>query len=202
MNTTQPIEIGRVLRASTEGFTCGTRSPDIQYPSLGSFVQSNHEHSDLTIVGVITTIRIDDDPLVRQLIMASDLNMSALRDQRENRLIPVEIDVLSVGYVQDGQVFYNLPPRPPMSLDAVSLCNPADVAYFTDKLDFLRLILNSASLNGATPDLLGTAIRHATQTRPTDEQHDYLIQAGRYLAGLLSHDMTMLRYILTMLRPT
>jgi hypothetical protein len=199
MVVTEQIEIGRVLRASTEGFTCGTRSQEIEYPSFGSFVQTSHSDGELVVIGLITAIRIDDDPLVRQLIMASRMEESDLRDQRENRLVPVEIDVLCIGYIQNDMPFYNLPPRPPLSLDPVMLCSPEAVVYFTQRLDFLRLILNGN--NGSVADLLGASIRKASEARPPRERTEFLIAAGRQLAGVLSYDMSLLQYVLNMIRP-
>jgi hypothetical protein len=159
-----------------------------------------HQAGELIVVGVIMAIRVDDDPLVRQLIMAGAGNLSAVRDQRENRLVPVEIDVLNVGYVLKDMVFHNLPPRPPLSLDPVTLCAAEDVAYFTRQLDFLRLIASNGGTSVA--DLLGAAIQKAAATRHSRaEQTDFLIRAGRHLAAILSHDMLMLQYVLKMIRP-
>ncbi len=198
-------EIGRVLRASTDGFTCGTRSPEIGRPSFGAFVQTTSTAVDyeLTVMGVITEIRIDDDPLIRQLVMASGMEESILRDQRENRMVPVEIEVLSVGYIytskQGLQPFYSLPPRPPLSLDPVSLCGAEEIVYFTDGLDFVRLIVNA----GAVPmvDLLAASIREAAAARSPEHQHDFLVKAGRRLAELLSGDLTTLKHVLNMISP-
>lgn len=194
------IEIGRVLRASTEGFTCGTRSQALDSPTFGAFVQSLHSNEDLLVIGVVTAIRVDDDPLVRQLIMASHMADNVLRDQRENRLVPVEIEVLNVGYVQSGRVYYNLPPRPPLSLDLVTLCHPQDIAEFTEHFDFLRLILNAKGVS--TTDLLGAVLRNSAKVRHPEQQRPFLVGAGRHLAALLSHDLSMLQHILQMIRPT
>lgn len=199
--TTKVNEIGRVLRASTDGFTCGTRSQEIHYPSFGAFVQTYHSNGngDLTVIGLITAIRIDDDPLVRQLIMASNMNQAALRDQRENRMIPVEIEVLNIGYIHNGRPYYNLPPRPPMSLDPVCLCEADHIEYFTTGLDFLRIILNAKGIS--TVDLLSATIREAASARHPSKQRDFLVAAGRRLAGLLSHDLNTLQEVLNMIRP-
>jgi hypothetical protein len=69
--------------------------------------------------------------LVRQLITAQDVPEEVLRDNRENRNVPVEIGVLALGYEQEGRIFHLLPPRPPLSLDAIFLCSPGEVAHFT-----------------------------------------------------------------------
>jgi len=202
--STPYTEIGRVLRASTNGFTCGTRSQEVQYPTFGAFVTTNHEtDGNLAVVGLITAIRIDDDPLVRQLIMAGndlDGDGNLLRDQRENRLVPVEIDVLNIGYVQGDKAYYNLPPRPPLSLDPVYLCEPYFIHAFTEKLDFLRLVLNASQLS--TVDLVGAAILKAATAYPQEVRRAFLVAAGRELAGLLSHDMAMLQAILKIIRPS
>lgn len=199
MAVIESVEIGRVLRASTEGFTCGTRSQEIEFPAFGSFVQTAHPNNDLVVLGLITAIRIDDDPLVRQLIMANNVNGNTLRDQRENRLVPVEIEVLNIGYVQGDVPFYNLPPRPPLSLDPVMLCESGEIEYFTQNLAFLRLILYGGG--GSTPDLLGAAIRKAANARAPEFRREFLVAAGRQLAGMLSHDLTMLQQVLSMIRP-
>ncbi len=197
------IEIGQVLRASTEGFTCGTRSSELRYPAFGAFVRTLplDEQDEVTVLGVITAIRVDDDPLVRQLVMASDRNIAAVRDQRENRMVPVEIDVLNVGYVLRGkQVFHTLPPRPPMSLDAVHLCEPAEVDFFVQQdseVGFFRLILNARVPNNI--ELLAAVIRNIAAARTADNY--FLVEAGRQIARLLSHDPQTLHYFLSLIRP-
>lgn len=198
-------EIGRVLRASTDGFTCGTRSPEIGRPAFGAFVQTTSVAFDyeLTVIGVITQIRIDDDPLIRQLVMAGSMDESILRDQRENRMVPVEIEVLNIGYIynnkQGAEIYYSLPPRPPLSLDPVMLCSAEEVASFTREIDFVRLIVNA----GAAPiaDLLAATIREAAVARPQEDQHEFLVRAGRRLAELMSGDLATLKHVLTMISP-
>lgn len=198
----EAFEIGHVLRASTEGFTFGTRSQDVLYPTFGAFVQSYNQHSndDLTIVGVITSIKIQDDPLVRQLIMASDMNPAAVRDQRVNRLVPVEIDVLSIAYVQDARLHNSLPPRPPLSLDPVMLCNTDQIYVITQQVDFFRLILSASGVPNNV-ELLAAVVRSAADARPDEERVDFLVNAGRHLAGLLGSDLQMLKHALQLIRP-
>lgn len=199
--TDQPPIIGSVLRASTVGYVCGTRSQEIVYPSFGAFVRTRHgQMGDIDVIGLIHLISIDDDPLVRQLVLANTMNVAAQRDQRENRMVPVEIGVVNVGYVQHGRIFHNLPPRPPLSLDAVQLCDEALVREFTDGLDWLRLVLNS---NGDVPteELLAAALLHAAQARPDAERRPFLVRAGRRLAALLSHDLPRLQHLLKLIKP-
>ena len=118
-------QIGYVLRASTSGFDFGTRGNHInEQHSFGSFVltQVAGDGVPCYAIGLIYAIRISDDPFVRELVMAESLDASALMDQRQNRLIPIETMVLNIGYVYaDGIIVHSMPPRPPLSLTPVYL---------------------------------------------------------------------------------
>jgi hypothetical protein len=124
------IEIGRLLRSGTTGFVVGCRVNQLSAPSFGALVRVPLEE-DYQVYGLIYDIHIDDDGLVRQLITAEDVPEEVLRDNRENRNVPVEIGVLAVGYENDGRIYQLLPPRPPLSLDTIYLCSPEELARFT-----------------------------------------------------------------------
>lgn len=191
--------IGRVLRASTVGYDCGTRSSDANEPSFGAFVRAQRRGESNDIIGLIYAIRIDDDPLVRQLIMANNINAATIRDQRENRMVPIEISVVNVGYIENGTAYYSLPPRPPLSLDPVYLCDETLVRDFTETFDFFRLILNTSQV--PSEELLAAAIKHAVQSRPGREQRTFLVRAGQKLAALLSGDLPRLNHLIRLIRP-
>jgi hypothetical protein len=194
--------VGRVLRASTTGYACGTRSNGLETPTFGAFVRTQHEvgiGAETTVIGLIYAINIDDDPLVRQLIMANNLNVAAIRDQRENRMIPVEVSILNIGYVYKGEAYYTLPPRPPMSLDPVYLCDADTILRFTEDADFFRLVFNAS--DAPMEELIAAALKQAAAARPLPEQHDFLVMAGRRLAQLMSHDLTRLNHVLRLIRP-
>lgn len=139
------IEIGRLLRAGTTGLVAGCRVTQMDVPSFGALV-----HAPLgqgyRVFGLIHDIHIDDDGLVRQLVTADHVSAEVMHDNRERRIVPVEISVLSVGYEQDGVVHHLLPPRPPLSLDVIYLCDDPDVVLFTARLGYLRHILRSTDL--------------------------------------------------------
>jgi len=124
------IEIGRLLRSGTTGFVVGCRVNQLNAPSFGALVRVplGAEHQ---VYGLIYDIHIDDDGLVRQLITAEDVPEEVLRDNRENRNVPVEIGVLVVGYEAKGRIYHLLPPRPPLSLDAIYLCSSQEIVRFT-----------------------------------------------------------------------
>lgn len=195
----QPV-IGNVLRASTVGYVCGTRSQDILHPSFGAFVRTQHaQNDDVEVIGLIYAISIDDDPLVRQLILANNMPHATVRDQRENRMVPLEISVVNIGYLQYGKVFHNLPPRPPLSLDPVQICDNECIVTFTQRFDFLRLVLNTSDV--PAEELLAASLLHAARARPQSERYNFLVNAGRRLASLLSHDLPRLQHLLRLIRP-
>lgn len=124
------IEIGRLLRSGTTGFVIGCRVNQLNAPSFGALVRVPLE-AEYDVYGLIYDIYIEDDGLVRQLITAEDVPEEVLRDNRENRNVPVEIGVMAVGYEKDGRILHLLPPRPPLSLDTIYLCSPDEIVRFT-----------------------------------------------------------------------
>ena len=139
---TDQIEIGRLLRAGTTGFIAGCRVNQLDAPSFGALVRAPLGNG-YQIFGIIYDIHIDDDGLVRQLVTADNVSAEVMKDNRERRIVPVEMSVLAVGYEQDGRIFHLLPPRPPLSLDVIYKCDEKDIARFTERFGYFRHILNS-----------------------------------------------------------
>jgi hypothetical protein len=139
---TQQIEIGRLLRAGTTGFVAGCRVNQLDAPAFGALIRAPLSDK-YQVYGLIHDIHIDDDGLVRQLVTADNVSAEVMRDNRERRIVPVEMSVLAVGYEQDGKVHHLLPPRPPLSLDVIYLCDENDIVRFTGKLGYFRHILNA-----------------------------------------------------------
>ena len=129
------IAIGRLLRSGTTGFVIGCRVNQLSAPKFGGMVRVPLEDG-CQVFGLINDIHIDDDGLVRQLITADEVPEEVLRDNRENRNIPVEIAVLTLGFSRDEKIFHLLPPRPPLSLDAIYLCTSEEIAKFTGSGQF------------------------------------------------------------------
>jgi hypothetical protein len=141
------IEIGRLLRAGTTGFTAGCRVSQFTVPAFGELVRAPLGDS-YQVYGLIYDIHIDDDGLVRQLVTSENVSDEVLKDNRERRIVPVEMSVLAVGYEQDGKIYHLLPPRPPLSLDVIYLCDAKDVARFTTagRFGYFRHILGAKEL--------------------------------------------------------
>lgn len=138
------IEIGRLLRANTAGFVVGCRVNQLEAPSFGYLVRVPQENG-YQIFGLIHDIHIDDDGLVRQLVTAEGVDESVIADNRLNRNIPLEMSVLAVGYADGDRILHLLPPRPPLSLDLIYLCEPEEIRRFTasGRFGYFRHILRN-----------------------------------------------------------
>lgn len=198
---TQSDTVGRVLRASTTGFDCGARGSTIDERHVfGAFVKVPiAEDRSMYAYGLIYAIKIEDDPLARELVMASIVDNTALLDQRENRMVPVEICVINIGFQNGGALMQALPPRPPLSLSEVQLCSGDEIYVFTQRFDFFRLVLSASEVQ--SDELLAAAVRYAAWAYPDQERYDFLVRCGRQLAGLLSHDLKRLSRVLALIKP-
>lgn len=141
------IEIGRLLRAGTTGFIAGCRVNQLDLPSFGALVCAPVT-GGYKVYGLIHDIHIDDDGLVRQLVAADHVSEEVIRDNRDQRIVPVEMSVLTVGYELDGRIYHLLPPRPPLSLDMIYLCDEKDLVRFTStgRFGYFRHLLSSQEL--------------------------------------------------------
>ena len=170
MDKTMNQEIGRILRASTTGFAVGCRVNQLSVPAFGGLICAQPVDEREAIYGLIYDMHIDDDPLVRRLVLAENPPESVINDQRNNRLLPIEMSVLAVGYQLNGRIHHGLPPRPPLNLDPVELVsNPDDVRTFTDNLGYLRLILRNVGSNVPVDQLLVAHINNVYQIRGGDD---------------------------------
>lgn len=167
MSTNQ--EIGRVLRASTTGFIAGCQVAQLALPAFGCLVKAQPVDEREAIYGLIYDMHIDDDPLVRRLVLADNPPETVINDQRRNRLLPVEMSILAVGYRLDGRIYHGLPPRPPLNLDPVQLCiESEEVVEFTDRLGYLRLILRAADSPVPVDQLLVAHVANVYHCRGDD----------------------------------
>ena len=95
--------VGRILRANTRGYACGTHSSRIgDLHDFGAFVKAPVANATdgAQVIGLIYKVDIQDDQLVTELVMGENVPPNVLRDQRENRMVPVEVSVLNVGHTQ------------------------------------------------------------------------------------------------------
>lgn len=189
------IEIGRLLRSGTAGFVVGCRVSQLDAPSFGAMVRVPLEKS-YQVYGLIYDIHIDDDGLVRQLITAEEVPEEVLRDNRENRNVPVEIGVLALGYQEGSQIFHLLPPRPPLSLDAIYLCTPEEIVQFTSAghFGYFRHVLRDE--NKPVDELLAAHLKAARAAHETEGDKDWFAGALGELIALKRDDYQALTALL------
>jgi hypothetical protein len=179
---TQPIEIGRLLRAGTTGFIAGCRVNQLSVPSFGALVRAPLTDG-YQVYGLIHDIHIDDDGLVRQLVTADGVSEEVMKDNRERRIVPVEMSVLAVGYEQDEKIHHLLPPRPPLSLDVIYLCEDKDIIRFTERFGYFRHILNGKDV--PVGEVVAAHILQAGKARG--------VESGKWIESATQEVITLLR---------
>jgi len=187
-----PIEIGRLLRAGTTGFVAGCRVSQLTVPAFGALVRAPLEDG-YQVYGLIHDIHIDDDGLVRQLVTAEAISDEVMRDNRERRIVPVEMSVLAVGYEQDGKVFHLLPPRPPLSLDVIYSCSENESERFVKagRFGYFRHILNAKDI--PVSEVLSA---HIQQVRDVTKDQAWAEAAIHEIISLLRDDYPALMSVL------
>jgi hypothetical protein len=194
----QEIEIGRLLRAGTAGFVAGCRVTQLEAPAFGALVRAPLLN-DYQVYGIIYDIRIEDDGLVRQLITAEGVDAAIIADNRENRNVPVEISVLALGYRRGQAISHLLPPQPPLSLDSIYLCSPAELVEFTSagRMGYLRHILRSRDL--PIGELLAAHLAAAGPAHDELGSADWRAVAVQELIAQLRDDYSTLTAVLNAL---
>jgi hypothetical protein len=189
------IEFGRLLRSSTTGCVVGCRVNQLNTPAFGGLVRIPLEDG-IQVYGLIYSINVDDDGLVRQLVTASGVPEEVIQDNRVNRNVPVEISVLFSGYQKDGHIFHLLPPRPPLTLDAIYPCSPAEICQFTStgRFGYFRHVLRSLDL--PVGELLAAHLEQAAQAQAQAGNPTWANAAVQELIILLRDDYPTLMSVL------
>lgn len=189
------IEIGRLLRASTTSCVVGCRVSQANVPGFGGLVRIPLD-PDYAIYGLIYDIHIEDDGLVRQLVTAEQVDEDVIQDNRANRNVPVEVSVLHVGYRQSGRIFHLLPPRPPLSLDAIYVCGPKEACAFTEagRFGYFRHVLRAADL--PVGELLAAHIQFVNRHHLEHDNCNWASSAVQELITLLRDDYPTLMTVL------
>ncbi len=189
------LEIGRLLRAGTASCVVGCRVSQANAPAFGGLVRIPLA-GGYEVYGLIYDIHINDDGLVRQLVTAERISNDVLEDNRANRNVPVEISVLHVGYRIDGRVMHLLPPRPPLSLDAMYECGAQEACAFTGagRFGYFRHVLRAEDV--AVGELLAAHIQLVGAYHSQQGSPDWASRAVQELIVLLRDDYPTLMTVL------
>jgi len=187
--------IGRLLRSATGGFVVGCHVSQIEAPSFGALVRVPLG-GEAQVYGLIYDIHVDDDGLVRQLVTAEGVDEAIIADNRVNRNVPLEMSVLSVGYAEAGHISHLLPPRPPLSLDTIYLCDAPEVRRFTaaGRFGYFRHILRAADL--PVGELLAAHLGQARRAHQAAGDTAWMSRATQELITLLRDDYPTLMAVL------
>jgi len=191
------LQVGRLLRASTSGFIVGCQVGSINQPSLGALVRVPLD-GGYQVYGIIQDIQIDDDGLVRQLVTAAHVDASVVADNRYNRNVPVEMNALSVGYCQGDIISHLLPPKPPLSLDTIYLCNHEEIRTFTSspRFGYFRHLLRMKEYPLA--EILAAHLQQAYEAQK-DQNPQWITSAVQEIIILLRDDYSTLAAVLSAL---
>lgn len=192
---TMSIKIGHLLRAGTTGFVAGCSVSQMETPAFGTLVRVPLD-KDYSVYGLIHDIHIEDDGLVRQLVTTGNISAEVMHDNRERRIVPVEMSVLAVGYELEGKISHLLPPRPPLSLDEIFLCTDGELAKFTGagKFGYFRHVLQAKDI--PIGELLAA---HILQVKQKTKDEKWVERATQELITLLRDDYPTLMSVLAAL---
>lgn len=196
--------IGEVIESSTTRFTAGAYEL-LQAPPFGALVRAVTRSEGVAVYGLVYEIRTGSkEPGGRAVVRGRTYSGRELYDDEiyfENpdlaEVLQTEFSALTVGFAEHGRIFQYLPPQPPPVHYSVYECDDAELARFSEGSDFFRGILFAAQT--PSDELIAASIRAAARARP--DGRDYLVRAGRELAGLLKDDYDRLSAILRRIRP-
>lgn len=206
---TEAIIVGQVMRSSSVGFVVGCRELKPGAAELGALVKvSLDAPGGVDVFGLICDIAIQDDPFVRQMIDAPAAEPEVLLDQRQ-RMAPVEVEVLMVGYRRQETIVQGLPPQPPSALIALITCTGEEVRAFTQRrlgsnrieprVDYFRLLLNQSHL--PVDEVLIAHLGRVAAAYPPEMRRAFRVAAGKELVRLLNHDLLRLDGLLRRISP-
>jgi hypothetical protein len=178
------IEVGRIIRSSTTRFAVGCRVLQPHVPAFGSLVKVPVLRDQ--VYGLIHDVHMEDDPYVRQVAMLYEATPEIIADQRSNRQVPIEVEVLVVGYRREEQIVHWVPPQPPLSLDLLRTCTAEELVAFTERFDYFRLVLDKRDL--PADELLAANLRYAALLR-AGQQGVTLLDAAASWLRLLAMDL-------------
>lgn len=196
--------IGEVIESSTTRFTAGAYEL-LEAPPFGALVRAVTRHEGMAVYGLVYEIRTGSkEPGGRAVVRGRTYSGRNLYDEEiyfEHpdlaEVLQTEFSAITVGFAEAGRIYQYLPPHPPPVHYSVYPCEPAELAAFCEAADFFRAVLFAAQI--PSDELLAAAIRAAARARP--DGREYLVRAGRELAGLLKDDYDRLNALLRRIRP-
>lgn len=195
------IKMGHLLRTTTTDCVVGCRVAESDTPRFGEMVRIPlNTENGYQIYGLVYDISIQDDGLVRQLVTAGHVTAEIVEDNRQNRSVPLEVGVLFIGYQEQNKIFHLLPPRPPLSLDEIYICENEEICKFTDAHHFgyMRQVLRRMDI--PVGELLAAHLKQAGEAH--GKGSGWPMNAAQELITLLRDDYSTLMSVLGALADT
>jgi len=187
-----------ILESSTLGWTAQCRELHCA-PAFGSFVRAPEDERRAVIYGVVSHIEtLPFDAARRPLALWTSEDDMDARHPQISRLLRTTFQVQSIGWSENGVFVCALPLLPPRLHSFTQRATDDDVRRFTEKTDWIRLLMDGGAASGATSDELLVAVCRAAIEAHGDERA-YKIRLGQALALLLRADYHRLRAILSRL---
>jgi hypothetical protein len=198
--------IAEVIETSTIHFVAGAYEL-LAAPPFGALVRAQTRQADMAIYGLVYEIRTGSrEPGGRAVVRGRTYTGRDLYDEEIyqahpdlSEVLQTEFSALTVGYGEQGTIYYYLPPQPPPVHYSVYQCSLDELVRFSASCAFFRSVLQAGQIPG--DELLAATIRTAARAR-NDESRAYLVQTGRELASLLKDDYDRLSALLQRIRPT
>ncbi|RRR72816.1 MAG: hypothetical protein EI684_09690 [Candidatus Viridilinea halotolerans] len=196
--------IAEVIESSTTRFTAGAYEL-LSAPPFGSLVRAATREGNLAVYGLVYEIRTGSrDAGGRAVVRGRTYSGRELFDAEiyfENpdlaEVLQTEFAALTVGFVEGKALYHYLPPHPPPVHYSVYPCTTDELVHFSEEHACFRNILFASQV--PSDELLAAYIRNAARAR--NASRDYLVRAGRELAGLLKDDYDRLAALLRRIRP-
>lgn len=189
--------VGETIRISIRDFDA--QSYDLyEAPSFGSFVRMASTAPGVDVYAVVQDIRTEPIDASRPVVArGSELSHEeAIYEENPHfrYVMRTRFSAVVVGYRQGKEVQHVLPPQPPRIHGFVHACSAEEIAAFTQRFGFLRLLMAAQASN----DLISACVRTAAAARAAEP--GYLVQAGKELMVLLAEDSERLHVLLPLLQ--
>jgi hypothetical protein len=189
--------VGETIEVSIHKFEA--QSYDLYLaPSFGSFIQVASTAPGIEIYAVVEEIRTGPIDTSRPVVARGAELDSEEAIYEENphfqHVMRTRFSAVVVGYLENGRPLHMLPPQPPRIHGFVHTCTPGEIAAFTQRFGFLRLLKAAQASN----DLLSACVRAAAAARAGEM--GYLVGAGKELMILLADDPERLNVLLPLLQ--
>jgi hypothetical protein len=200
MDETAPIRIGEIIETETAAFVAESFTLH-RPPALGQLVCVETDDA-AQIYGVVcygTTASPDPGRRAVRRSTEGVYDDEIYREHPQLQLtLRTEFTARLVGYALGERTHHYLPPQPPALHYSVRTCAREDAVAFTERLTYLRLLLDVAEI--APEHLLAAHIRQMYQIRGEDD--GWLATAAREVASLLKSDYERLMTVLYGIEPS